>query len=249
MVQAWGPLARDWLVYLHEIVGHGSGRAASTLKDDPRNLLGRVYSPLEEMRADLVALYFLADPKLVEIGAIPAAHHLEILTVAYLSFFQDFLASYRRFQGDVIQEAHWKGRQAILQWLLQGGSDGSGDFGIRVSDEGGSLHVRVDDVWKVRNGVSLLLQHVQVIKSTADVRAAEDLIDRYGTTYDKAWKTDAERRAERLGLSRQKAFVFPHLVPVTDAAGNITDVELRYDEDLTTQQLRFSRLQQGLELD
>ena len=248
-VRTFGRLARDWIVYMHEVIGHGSGRPSKDLKDDPRNLMGRAFSPLEEMRADLVALYFMADPKLVEIGAFPAKDHLEILTTAYVSYFQGFLASYRRFHGDTIKEAHWKGRQAIFMWLVKGGDDGEGDYGLRVVEEGGSIYVKVDDVWKVRKGLEILLDKVQVIKSTADVKAADALIDGFGTSYDHAWKKDVERRASRIGLATQKAFVFPHLVPIADAAGAVVDVELRYDEDLTAQQLRFTRLQKGLELD
>ncbi len=248
-VRQWGRLARDWVVYMHEVIGHGSGRPSKELKDDPRNLMGRVFSPLEEMRADLVALYFMADPKLVEIGAFPAKDHLEILTTAYVSYFQGFLASYRRFHGDKIKEAHWKGRQAIFMWLLKGGDDGKGDYGLRVIEEGGSVFVKVDDVWKVRKGLEILLDKVQVLKSTADVKAADALIDGFGTTYEHRWKEDVERRASRIGLATQTAFVFPHLVPVTDAGGAVVDVELRYDEDLTAQQLRFTRLQTGLDLD
>ncbi|MFH1529762.1 MAG: hypothetical protein ABIK09_03385 [Pseudomonadota bacterium] len=248
-VRAWGRLARDWLVYMHEVIGHGSGRPSGDLTDDPRNLMGRVFSPLEEMRADLVALYFMADPKLVEIEALPAQHHQEILTTAYVSYFQSFLASYRRFHGDQIKEAHWKGRQAIFMWLVKGGEDGKGDYGLRVVDEGGSVYVKVDDVWKLRKGLEILLEKVQVLKSTANVKDAEALIDGFGTSYEHGWKEDVERRASRIGLATQTAFVFPHLVPVTDAAGAVVDIELRYDEDLTAQQLRFTRLQRGLELD
>ena len=248
-VRSWGRLAGDWIVYMHEVIGHGSGRPSKDLEDDPRNLMGRVFSPLEEMRADLVALYFMADPKLVEIGAFEAKHHLEILTTAYVSYFQGFLASYRRFHGERIMEAHWKGRQAIFMWLVRGGDDGTGDYGLRVVEEGGSVYVKVDDVWKVRRGLEVLLGKVQVLKATADVKGAEALVDGFGTTYDPAWKADVERRASRIGLATQKAFVFPHLFPVTDEGGNVVDVELRYDEDLTAQQMRFSRLQRGLELD
>ena len=248
-VRRLGRLARDWTVYMHEVIGHGSGRPSRDLKDDPRNLIGRVFSPLEEMRADLVALYFMADPKLVEIGAFPAKDHLELLTTAYVSYFQAFLASYRRFHSDVIREAHWKARQAIFMWLVKGGDDGEGDYGMRVIEERGHVYVKVDDVWKIRAGLEILLRKVQVIKSTADVEGAEALIDTFGTSYDPAWKVSVARRASRIGLATQKAFVFPHLVPKTDDAGNVVDVELRYDEDLTSQQLRFSRLQQGLDLD
>ncbi len=248
-VKKWGRLVRDWMVYMHEVIGHGSGRPSKDLTDDPRNLMGRVFSPLEEMRADLVALYFMADPKLVEIGAIPAKHHLEILGTAYVSYFQSFLASYRRFHGDKIKEAHWKGRQAIFMWLVKGGDNGKGDFGLRVVEEGGSFYVKVEDVWKIRKGLEILLDKVQVLKSTANVKGAEALVDGFGTSYEHKWKEDVERRASRIGLATQKAFVFPHLVPVMDEAGNVADIELRYDEDLTAQQLRFTRLQKGLELD
>ncbi len=248
LVKEWGQLATNWNVYMHEIIGHGSGRPDPGLSDDPRNLIGRTFSALEEARADLVALYFIADAKLEEIGAIPEGKQDDVVMAAYAGYFQGFLTLHRRFHGGTIKEAHWKGRQLILQYLLNGGEAGEGDYGLRIVREGGKYFVRVLDPVKVRAGVGTLLRRIQVIKSLAQKEEAEALFDRFGTNYDQAIAADMVARSRTIGVSKQTAFVFPRLEAVTGRKGGIADVRVRHDEDLTAQQLRFSRLQQGTEL-
>jgi dipeptidyl-peptidase-3 len=145
LVRQWGELATNWNVYMHEIIGHGSGKPDPGLKDEPRNLIGRSFSALEEARADLVALYFIADPMLVEIGAIPKGRQDEVVLASYAKYFQGFLTLYRRFHGGDIKEAHWKGRQLILAYLLNGGEGGEGDYGIKLVEEGGNYFLRIED--------------------------------------------------------------------------------------------------------
>jgi dipeptidyl-peptidase III len=249
LVSKYGRLVTNWNVYMHEIIGHGSGCPDESLKDDPRTVIGRSFSALEEARADLVALYFMADPKLVEIGAFPAAEAERILLASYAQYFQSFLTLYRRFHGGVINEAHWKGRQMILNYLLAGGEDGKGDYGIRFVMEDGNVYVKIDEALKVRAGITALLKRVQIIKSTGDAKAAEELLDRFGSRYDEGMQKNIQDRAAKIGLARQSAFVFPRLEPVSDRSGKIVDVRIHNDEDITAQQLRYSRLQESTDLE
>lgn len=249
IVQTWGDDLRKWEVYLHEIIGHGSGCPAETLKEDPRKLIGRSFSALEEARADLVALYFLGDQKLGELGAWSKSRRDEFVLAGYVEYFQQFLTLYRKFHGDVIREAHWKGRQLILSFLTQGSEDGKQDYGISIEIRDGNYFVVVNDEIKVRKGLADLLEKIQTIKSNGDKEGADKLLDRFGTAFDKKIQENMIARAAKIRAARQSAFVFPHLKPITTRKGELTDVKAVHDEDLTSQHLRFSRLQRSTDLD
>ena len=249
VVREWGELATNWNVYMHEIIGHGSGQPDPGLSDDPRNLIGRSFAALEEARADLVALYFIPDAKLVEIGAIPKGQQDAVVQAAYARYFQGFLSLYSRFHGGTVKEAHWKGRQLILRYLLNGGDGGEGDYGLSLVQVGGKYFVKIGDPVKVRAGIGTLLRRIQVIKSLGQKEEAEALVDRFGGTYDEAIAANISERSKKIGVARQSAFVFPRLDAVVDRDGTITDVKVRHDEDLTAQQLRYTRLQQGRDLE
>jgi len=231
------------------VIGHGSGRPAKELPDDPRNLLGRSFSALEEARADLIALYFFSDDKLVELGVYERKERDRVVLAAYAQYFQGFLTLYRRFHGDIVREAHWKGRQLILSYLLNGGVTGAHDYGIKLVNRSGNYYVQVTDIHRLRIGLARLLAMLQVFKSTGDKEGAEELIDRFGTKFDTAVRDNIVARAQKISISRQTAFVFPRLEAVRDRKGNFLDVRLRHDEDLTAQHLRFSRLQEGTNLE
>jgi dipeptidyl-peptidase-3 len=249
LVRDWGSVATNWNVYMHEIIGHGSGTPDPGLEDDPRNLIGRSFSALEEARADLVALYFIPDPKLVEIGAFPEGKQDEVVLAAYAKYFQGFLTLYSRFHGGTVKEAHWKGRQLILRYLLNGGDQGEGDYGLSIVQVGGKYFVKIGDPVKVRAGIGTLLRRIQVIKSLGQKDEAEALISRFGGTYDEAIAADITARSRSIGVSKQSAFVFPRLDAILDRDGTITDVKVVHDEDLTMQQLRYTRLQEGRDLE
>jgi dipeptidyl-peptidase III len=235
-------LTRPLKVYLHEIIGHGSGRPDPALgKMDPRSRLGRVYSALEEARADLVALYHLGDPKLAEIGAYDASVRGLVVETAFASFLQGWLSRLDRVEGLEVREAHDRGHHAILMWLVRGG-EGKRNYGVDVISVDGDYFVRVSDTDRMHEGVGDLLSRLQVIKSTGDADAAHRIFDEFGTRLDPAWKANITARRERLKLPKLKAFVFPHLKPVI-REGEIVDVRLAYDEDLTAQQRRFRRLE------
>lgn len=240
-------LVRPLKVYLHEIVGHGSGRPDPALGAmDPRARLGRVYSALEEARADLVALYHIGDPKLAEIGAYDTSMRDIVIETAFVTFLQGWVSRMDRVEGLEVREAHDRGHHAILMWLVRGG-ERKRNYGVDVVSVEGDFFVRVTDVDRAHEGVGELLSRLQVIKSTGDADAAHRLFDEFGTQLDPAWKANITARREKLKLPKLKAFVFPHLTPVL-RDGEIVDVRLAYDEDLTAQQLRFRRLENSRDI-
>ncbi len=238
--------ARPLQVYMHEIIGHGSGQPDPDLAVDPRTALGRVYTALEECRADLVALYHMSDPKLVEVGAFSAEEQPRVVETAYITHTQGWLLRYDQVVGMEVREAHNKADQLALVYLVENGGDASRDFGLDVIETDGKIYVRVRDVSKVREGISELLTKLQVMKSTADFRGAAELFDRFGSRVNPHWHRNIVARLEALKVPKMKAFVFPRLEPVVENR-EIVDVRVYQDEDLTTQQLRFSKMQRVIE--
>jgi dipeptidyl-peptidase-3 len=239
-----GEKGRAWEVYMHEVIGHGSGKPAASLSEDPRQQIGRAYSALEECRADLVALYHVFDPKLVEIGAFPAEQQRDIGLAMYLGYLQGQLNAHRRYQDLTIREAHDKGRQLVLMYLMSGGENRDRDYGVDVVQRNGDFFVEITDPDAARSGVADLLGRLQVIKSTGDGEGANSLFDRFGTNVNVEWRDNIKARAAKLQIPNATAFVFPQLVPIGGGRDGkeIVDVRVVYEEDLTAQQLRWSRL-------
>ena len=241
VVHEFGDRARQWEVYMHEVIGHGSGKPAASLRVDPAVAIGRAYSSLEECRADLVALYHVFDPKLVEIGAFTAAQQGDVARAMYLTYLQGQINRYRMYEDDFVREAHQRGSQLILGYLLEGGEKANQDYGTRVIQQDGNYYLRLEDLEKARHGVGDLLVRLQTIKSKGDSTAAGRVFDRFGTRVNPEWRNNIRARAARLKLPNKTAFVFPRLEPILKGS-EIVDVKLLVDEDLTAQQLRFSRL-------
>jgi dipeptidyl-peptidase-3 len=239
-----GEMGRAWEVYMHEVIGHGSGKPAASLSGDPRQPIGRAYSALEECRADLVALHHVFDPKLVEIGAFAAEQQRDIGLAMYLGYLQGQLNAHRRYQDLTIREAHDKGRQLVLMYLISGGENGDRDYGVDVVRRNGDFFVEIADLDAARSGVADLLGRLQVIKSTGDGEGANSLFDRFGTNVNVEWRDNIKARAAKLKIPNATAFVFPQLVPVRGGQDGkeMVDVRVVYEEDLTAQQLRWSRL-------
>lgn len=238
------PLVRSLQVYLHEIVGHGSGLPDPALPADPRVTLGRLYSALEECRADLVALYHIGDRKLAEIGAYAIGDTDAVLRTSAISYLQGWFARFDTVDGLEVREAHNKGHHLILQYILGGGRNGTG-FGARIVEASGNFFVRIDDFDRVHEGFGELLRRIQVIKSTGDARAAADLFDRFGTHLRGDWKANVTARRIRLKSARLKAFVFPRLEPVL-RQGRFVDARIHHDETLAAQQYRFRRIENSI---
>jgi dipeptidyl-peptidase-3 len=233
--------ARPLEVYMHEIIGHGSGKPDPKTVKDPRTALGRAYSALEECRADLVALYHISDPKLIENGAFSKEEQHAVVETMFITYLQGWLSRYDRIDGLEVREAHNIGSQLILMYLLENGGAADKDFGVDIITVGGDYYVKIRDLQKAITGCGELLEKLQIIKSTGDRKGALELFDKYGTRVNPEWKANITARKEKLNLPKMKAFVFPHLKPVIEE-GKIVDVEIFNDEDLTTQMLRFSRL-------
>ena len=203
----------------------------------PHLALKELYSTLEEARADLVALYFVADAKMVELDLVPAAEHADIVRAEYESYARNALVQLRRVrEGTTIEEDHMRNRQLIVHWLLAN----SGAIEIRRRD-GKTYHV-VADVEAFREGAGRLLADVQRIKSEGDYAAAQKLFDTYGVHFDPALRDEIVARVDKLNLPSYTGFVMPKLTPVADAKGVISDVTISYPLDLTTQMLDYGRL-------
>jgi dipeptidyl-peptidase III len=241
LVRTHGDKAREWEVYMHEVIGHGSGRPDAALTVDPAVAIGRAYSALEECRADLVALYHAGDSKLVEIGAFRKEEQSDIVKAMYIAYLQGQLNRYRMYEDDYVREAHQRGQQLVLGFLLEGGEHGAYDYGVRVIQKDGNFYARLADQEKAHKGIGHLLGILQVYKATGDASAATHIFDRFGTRVNPEWRLNIRQRAAKLKIPNKSAFVFPRLEAVM-AGAEIVDVKLHVDEDLATQQLRMSRL-------
>jgi len=233
--ERWGALASEVTTAIHEVLGHGSGRVAAHLEGQPQLALKEQYSAVEEARADLVALYFVSEPKVGEIGLLPGEHQDEITLAEYEAYARNALVQLRRVrEGTVIEEDHMRNRQMIVHWLLANTSA----IERRIRD--GKTYYVVTDVEAFREGVGQLLAEVQRIKSEGDYEAAKALFDAHGVHVDAALRDEIVSRVDRLNLPSYTGFVQPRLEPVVDASGHITDVSISYPQDLERQMLEYS---------
>ncbi len=244
LVRTFGDRARQWEVYMHEVIGHGSGRPDAGLKVDPAVAIGQAYSSLEECRADLVALYHAGDPKLVEIGAFGKDEQPGIVRAMYISYLQGQINRYRMYEDDFVREAHQRGHQLVLSFLLEGGENGGQDYGVRVVSQNGNFFVQLLNQENAHKGIGDLLGRLQVMKARGDGPAATHIFDRFGTRVNPEWRRNIRERAAKLRIPNRSAFVFPRLEAVM-AGAEIKDVRLHLDEGLTAQQLRMSRMRFG----
>ena len=219
---------------LHEVLGHASGRQAPGFTGSPDEIIKEHYSALEEARADLIALYFIADPKLVELGVVPAADHVQIVRAQYDYYTRNAIVQLRRIrEGTEIEEAHLRNRQMIIHWLMANTKAIE-----RRQRDGKTFNVLVDQQ-AFRDGVGRLLAEVQRIKSEGDAAAAAKMFDEYGIHFDPQLRDEVVRRVDALKLPSYTGFVMPKLSPVTDASGAITDVRISYPQDFTAQMLEY----------
>ncbi len=231
----WGGLAGEMTTNMHEVIGHASGKLAERLGGSAQPDLKEQYSALEEARADLVGLYFLPDPKLVELGVLPADAQEEIVRAEYEGYSRNALLQLRRIrEGTQIEQDHMRNRQMIVRWLM----DNTTAIEARTRD-GKTFYVMTD--WRAfREGVGTLLAEVQRIKSEGDYEAARTLFESYGIHFDGALRDEVVERVELVGLPSYSGFVQPRLEPVVDADGVITDVRISYPQDFTAQMLEYS---------
>ena len=235
--RTWGALTQELTTAMHEVIGHGSGRMADHVTSPPHLLLKEHYSAIEEARADLVALYFLPDPKVAELGLVPAAHHDEIVIAEYEYFTRNALVQLRRIrQGTTIEEDHMRNRHLIVNWLR------AHTTAIDIRRRDGRTYFVMTDAQAFRDGVGRLLAEVQRIKSEGDYDAARALIDAHGVHFDPSLRDEVVARVDTLGIPSYTAFVMPRLRPHRNARGEIVDVSLSYPLDLEAQMLEYSAL-------
>lgn len=233
--ERWSSIASELTTDLHEVIGHASGKIAEHLKGSPQSFLKEQYSALEESRADLVALYFLPNPKMVELGLINAPDHEQIVLAEYEGYARNALVQLRRIrEGTQIEEDHMRNRQMIVQWLLANSS------AVAVRCRDGKTYYTTVDVKAFQEAVGRLLAEVQRIKAEGDYAAAKALFETYGVHFDPALRDEIVARVEHLNMPSYTGFVQPRLEPVLAADGTITNVSISYPLDLTTQMLEYS---------
>ena len=232
----WSAFAGELHTNMHEVIGHASGKVSDKVGGNPATLLKEQYSALEEGRADLIGLYFLADPKLAELGILKAEDQAEIVQAEYEAYTKNALVQLRRIrQGTQIEEDHMRNRQMIVRWLM------ANTKAIEVRQRDGKTFYVMTDASAFREGVGRLLAEVQRIKSVGDYAAAKALFEAHGVHFDPTLRDEVVARVDRLKLPSYSGFVMPTLTSVTDASGAITDVTISYPMDLTTQMLAFSK--------
>lgn len=219
---------------LHECLGHGSGRLLPGVDPDALKAHG---STLEEARADLFALYYLADPKLVELGLLdnPDAYKAEY----YKYMLNGLMTQLMRIEpGKDIEEAHMRNRQLIAQWALQHGAK---DKVVELIKRDGKTFVQINDYNALHDLFGKLLAEIQRIKSEGDYEAGRNIVEQYAVKVDPALHNEVLARYATLTIAPYKGFVNPEYNLVRDANGNITDVTITYGENYVDQMLRYSR--------
>ena len=234
LLDTYADITDDLHTDLHECLGHGSGKLLPGVDADALKAYG---STIEEARADLFGLYYLADAKLVELGLVPDA---EAYKAEYYSYMMNGLMTQlvRIEPGRTVEEAHMRNRQLIARWALEQGREANV---VEMVVREGKTYVRVNDYMQLRVLFGKLLAEVQRIKSEGDYEAARRLVEDYGVQVDPELHAEVLQRYERLHLAPYKGFVNPVYTLQTDAEGNVTDVQVSYTEGYAEQMLRYSR--------
>lgn len=219
---------------LHECLGHGSGRILPTT---PVNALKEYHSTIEETRADLFGLYYIADPKLVELGIIPNG---EAYKAEYYRFMMNGLMTQlvRIEEGKDIEESHMRNRQLIAKWVLENGAE---DKVVEFKQRDGKTFVVINDYEKLRALFGKLLAEVQRITSEGDFKAAGELVAKYAVKVDPELHKEVLQRYATLNMKPYKGFVNPVFELVQDAEGNVKDVIVSYGENYVDQMLRYAK--------
>ena len=232
LLDKYGDVCDDLHTDLHECLGHGSGQLLPGVDADALRAYG---STLEEARADLFGLYYIADPKLVELGLTP---NLEAYKSQYYSYLMNGLLTQmvRIEEGGQIEEAHMRNRALISRWTLENYPEA-----LHIVELNGKHYVRVTDYELLRKAFGELLAEVQRIKSEGDYEAARQLVEQYGIRLDARLHHEIRQRYQRLNLAPYKGFINPRYELVHDEAGNIVDVSVSFDEAYDEQMLRYSK--------
>ena len=234
LMEKYGDMTDDLHTDLHECLGHGSGKLLEGVDGDSLKAYG---STIEEARADLFALYYLADPKLVELGLVPNA---EAYKASYIAQMQNGLLTQlvRINLGNNIEEAHMRNRALIARWALE---HGKADNVMELVKRDGKTYVKINDYQKLRGLFGELLAEIQRVKSTGDFKGAQALVETYGVKIDPELHKEILDRYAKLNIAPYKGFINPVYTAVRDAQGNITDVKISYTEGYAEQMLRYSK--------
>ena len=231
LINKYGDITDDLHTDLHECLGHGSGQLLPGTDPDALKAYG---STIEEARADLFGLYYVADHKLVELGLTPNG---EAYKAQYYSYLMNGLLTQtiRVKEGDKIEEAHMRNRALIAWWTLE-----HAEGAVELVKVGEKTYVKVNDYEKLRHVFGRLLAEIQRVKSEGDFEAARQLVEKYAVDIDPDLHREILARYKKLDLAPYKGFVNPRMSLVTDEQGNPTDVSIDYSESYVDQMLRYS---------
>ena len=229
-IDKYGDLCDNLHTDLHECLGHGSGQLLPGVDPDALKAYGNT---IEEARADLFALYYLADDKLIELGLLPNG---EAYQSAYYTYMMNGLLTQlvRIERGLQIEEAHMRNRALIARWCLAHGNC------MHLVRRNGKSYLEITSYPQLRQLVARLLAEIQRIKSEGDYEAARQLVEQYAVAVDPQLHDEVLTRYEQLHLAPYKGFINPWLLPVYDAEGRIADIQVNYDESYEHQMLRYS---------
>lgn len=231
LVRQFDHLCDDLHTDLHECLGHGSGQLLPGVSSDALKSYG---STIEEARADLFGLYYMADAKMMELGLLPSADAYKAHYYTYM--LNGLMTQLRRITpGADIEEDHMRNRALIAYWVLD---HAQGE--VELTESNGKTCVFIHSYERLRTLFAQLLAEIQRIKSEGDYEAARQLVERYGVKVNKALLEEVHRRYEKLDIAPYKGFINPRLSLVTDAQGNVCDVKADYTESYEHQMLRYS---------
>ena len=232
LIERYGDVCDDLHTDLHECLGHGSGQLLPGTDPDALKAYGNT---IEEARADLFGLYYIADHKLVELGLLPDD---EAYKSQYYSYMMNGLMTQliRIEPGRQIEEAHMRNRALIAHWCYE-----QGNGVIKMEKREGKTFVHIADYQVLRQLFARLLAEIQRIKSEGDFDAARQLVERYAVKVDADLHAEVLERYKKLNLAPYKGFINPHMIPVMDEVDNICDIQLDYSESYTQQMLRYGQ--------
>ena len=234
LIQNYGDICDDLHTDLHECLGHGSGKMLPGISDDSLRAYG---STIEEARADLFALYYLADAKLLEMGLTPSKDAYKSEYYSYM--LNGLLTQLVRIKpGNNIEEAHMRNRALIARWAYEKGKEKNV---VELYQQNGKTYLRINDYEALRQLFGRLLAEVQRVKSEGDYKAAHDLVEGYGVKVDPVLHAEMIARYNQLNIAPYKGFINPVYTAVTDRNGHITDVKIDYKESYEHQMLRYSK--------
>lgn len=234
LIEKYGDMTDDLHTDLHECLGHGSGQLLPGTDPDALKVYG---STIEEARADLFALYYLADKKLVDLQLL---NDSEAYKAQYYTYILNGLMTQlvRISLGNNVEEAHMRNRQLIARWAFEHGKEEKVIEFVRMN---GKTYLKINDYSRLRSLFGELLAEIQRIKSEGDLEGARYLVETYGVKIDPVLHKEVLERYEQLHLAPYKGFVNPVYEPVMDADGEITDVHISYSEGYAEQMLRYSK--------